>query len=189
MVPFTLPDAPARCGKDCFPEGSRLRAGTLRGRDGPAQRSLCKTSLQGPCVVPLDAAGQMWLVNPLTEGPVRGDGAQIVGSFLLGLGHAPDLFPIPAAAPGLPAGCGERNLPSAGEGLTGLPPSRLLCDKDGRKCCRNRCSLSGLKRKPCKERKPGARSFWGCIRSSLPCKGLCPVCGVSTAPDTRCSSL
>lgn len=47
--------------------------------------------------------------------------------FLLGLAHASDLFPIPATAPCPLTGCRERNLPLAGEGLTGLPPSRLLC--------------------------------------------------------------
>lgn len=42
MVPYALPAALARCGKDHFPEGSCLCAGTLRGQDGPAQWSLCE---------------------------------------------------------------------------------------------------------------------------------------------------
>lgn len=100
----------------------------------------------------------MWLLSHLGGGgAVQGDGMQIVGLLFQGPAHAPALFRIPSAAPCPPAECGDRNLPLAGEGLTGLHSC------EGRKCCRNQSSLSGLKRKLCKERKPGARGF-----SSLP---------------------
>lgn len=113
---------------------------------------------------------------PLTEGPVQGAGMQKVGPLSQGPAHAPNLFPIPTAATRPPAGCGDRNLPLAGEGLTGL--HRAV----------RKGSAAGTTA-PCQA------SNGSCARRgnlglgvSLPYEGVSPVCGVSTALDTRCSS-
>lgn len=162
----------ARCRKDHSLESSWLCVGKLWGQDGPALRSLTAGLLCGtPGCWGTDVTGV-----PLTGGPVQGDGMQRVGPLFQGPAHAPDLFPIPTAAPCPPAGCRDRNLPLAGEGLTGLhravrggsaAGTTAPCQASNGSCARRGNLGLGV---------------------SLPYRGVCQVCGVSTAPDTRCSS-
>lgn len=108
MVPYALPDSLARCGKDRFPKGSRLCAGTLWSQDGPAQQSLCEPSLQGSCVVAPDAGGWMWLVTPSPRDHCRVTGRRLwdPSSWVLVTLQTRSPSPLQPPAPLLGAGRG-----------------------------------------------------------------------------------
>lgn len=89
----------------------------------------------------------------LTESAVQGGGMQIVGPYSRVLLMLLTCSP-PQCSP-LPTCCVWGQEPAFGRRRVNR--SALSCE--GRKCCRNHCSLSGLKRKLCKERRPGARGF------------------------------
>lgn len=168
MVSCAFPAVLGRCRKDHFLEGC---CPPVCGEPvGSGWSSSVKPHCKGPAWHP-------WVLGPdvtdvpLDEGPVQGDGMQTVGPLFQGPAHAPNLFHIPTAAPCPSSGCGHRSLPLAGEGLTGLHQAAARggsaagtaapCQASNGSCARRENLGLGV---------------------SLPYLGICPVCGVSTAP-------
>lgn len=131
----------ACCRKDHFLEGCCLYVGKLWGQDGPALRGT--PGCWGPDVTGAPSLRAQCRVMACRE---WGPHSRVL--LMLQTCSPIPLQPLPTCwVWGQEPAFGRRR----------VNRSALSCE--GRKCCRNHCSLSGLKRKLCKERKPGAGGF------------------------------